>query len=850
MNRKKHFATLVSTLLVGVLAFSCSNAKDPVEPDKLTVEGIAHELTIPYDQTEKISFTVTSNISWSISKSNLDWISISPMSGGAGSAVEVSLIPKANDGDARMGSIKIMAGEKNESITIAQQAAPLIPSVVVMGAGEEYKIELPFANPSPVKLTVNGNVDWTAKSENLSWAVVAPVSGQAGKDVEVTITPEANKGAERTGTVTFSGEGASRTVTFVQAEYVEAPYLTLAGLTNDKLTFDAVPAAASKFTVNANRDWTISVPANTWLTFSKLSGKAADGTSTEISVTAQANSGEAREIEMTVTADQLKVKATIVQNAASGVQVFFEDDFAWSGSVFADGATDTTVEDFSVAANYIGAGVMFPKRSDLEGSTTSVGSNQYESKNGSFFVRGCNRPGYVRFTTGGSGSRYTTPFLTGIGTTPTDVTMTFRALAGPNNAGVKVDYTDAEGTTVDVSTFDIGSGDWTATPFQTWYKVTCNIKGLTSTTRINIRSTQSCTWFLDDVKIATFDSSAIEGAVMEEAPQVAVPTSSTFAAIAAEGASLSLIVNHNIPFTVVVPEWITYTASSVPFSTGSQTTVTLNVSANKETSPREGEVKIVNVATGTTSIVEVAQMAGSLTGVTFPVAFSTMVTFAADGTTLEGSTANTNSPDWGTTGVMMADAPNSSATGKWNVVNDPAASSSYTPTYIVSGFQNSTSNTDPGQYAIKPVWSGDNLTFSFPVANIAAGTKINMKLGIRGVTSCPRYFAVEYLDGSEWKPVSAYTTYTYAADNTTHQAHAELTAQNQVVYVDQTMTVSTAIASGTISMRLRTVDGGCMISGKAQVAKPGSAATLRVIGYYNGLDDTDPANNKIYFSIK
>lgn len=182
--------------------------------------------------------------------------------------------------------------------------------------------------------------------------------------------------------------------------------------------------------------------------------------------------------------------------------------------------------------------------------------------------------------------------------------------------------------------------------------------------------------------------------------------------------------------------------------------------------------------------------------------------------------------NWTGSGKMLADKPaGTTAYGQWNKVN---TTPEYTTTYIISGKKE-------GHYAIKQVWTDDNLEFTIPVQDFAAGQAVNIRYAMSGVGTAPRYWMVEYFDAGAWKPTSSHE-YTFAGDDSQVSATYELTAANGVVNVDETARFTEGVADGVIRLRIRCVSGACAISGKV-LDVPGSSATTRIRQWSTGDND-------------
>ncbi|HEY6126251.1 MAG TPA: BACON domain-containing carbohydrate-binding protein [Steroidobacteraceae bacterium] len=160
------------------------------------------------------------------------------------------------------------------------------------------------AASSPV--TVTANVSWTV-TDNQTWITASPTSGT--NNGSFTVSATANTGtASRSGTVTVTGGGLTRTIAVTQAA-ATANNLTLS---QTSLSF-ASTAASSAVNVTANVSWTIT-DDQTWLSASPTSGS----NNGSFTVSATANTGTAsRTGAVTVTGGGLTRTVSVTQAGQS-----------------------------------------------------------------------------------------------------------------------------------------------------------------------------------------------------------------------------------------------------------------------------------------------------------------------------------------------------------------------------------------------------------------------------------------------------------------------------------------------------------------------------------------------------
>ncbi|MDR0569715.1 MAG: RICIN domain-containing protein [Clostridiales Family XIII bacterium] len=163
---------------------------------------------------------------------------------------------------------------------------------------------------SYLTVSVTSNTTWSAPASNVSWLTVTNVSPSSRTgNGSFRINAAANTGAARTGTVTVSVSGITRTVTVNQA----------AGFTLDLSPSDFyLGSAASSFTVNviSNTIWSLPVSSDTsWLTVTNVNPASRIGNGS-FKFTAAANTGAARTAKITVTGGGFTRSISINQAAA------------------------------------------------------------------------------------------------------------------------------------------------------------------------------------------------------------------------------------------------------------------------------------------------------------------------------------------------------------------------------------------------------------------------------------------------------------------------------------------------------------------------------------------------------
>lgn len=200
---------------------------------------------------------------------------------------------------------------------------------------------------TPHTFTMSVDAPWEI-TKTAGWFVVTPNKGEAGQNIQVTVTPALNQGEARDGEFTIranSGNNLHPCLTEKSIPLSQDAYLTagivITGLEERLLAFEAEDTDPVVFTVEASYDWTLTVENETWLTVAPKSGKA--GSAAQVTITPKANTtDERRESKITITAGDAEFGENTAEEIIELVQapympkdthtegyVFFSDDFQW-----------------------------------------------------------------------------------------------------------------------------------------------------------------------------------------------------------------------------------------------------------------------------------------------------------------------------------------------------------------------------------------------------------------------------------------------------------------------------------------------------------------------------------------
>ncbi len=241
------------------------------------------------------SITVTSNTSWQIT-SNAAWLTVNSSSGSNNATILASY--STNAGDARSGILTFTGGGITRTVTVNQSA--------VNAMSVSPTIQIAGNTAGSFSITLTSNINWSVTS-NAVWLSATPTTGS--NNGTVTGSYSTNPGGVRTGVLTFTGGGISKTVT-VNQEAANALVVTP--------EVQAVPNTAGSFTVvlTSTVSWTVSSNA-VWLTNNQTSGS--NNASPLVSYTA--NTGTARTGILTFTGGGITKTVTVNQAAANALTI-------------------------------------------------------------------------------------------------------------------------------------------------------------------------------------------------------------------------------------------------------------------------------------------------------------------------------------------------------------------------------------------------------------------------------------------------------------------------------------------------------------------------------------------------
>ena len=328
MRKSLRLIFLPLMVLSGLFLASCAEEEKGTE-EVVDINGLS-DIRLSYDGSENATFTVSSTRTWSVSKSGMDWLTVTPVSGGSGKLATVTVKAEANDDLERSGRLTVRAGSVKRTITVTQDAFPIVPEIKVYDLDTDI-IAFAFDKTDPVVFKVWSNVDWAVEKTGLDWVVVSPESGGRKTESVITVTPELNTGDAREGTLTFKGEGAPDVVIRItQTKYVDDPVFNVTGAEGNEVSFTDKAETVAVLTVTTNTNWTaVKSEGMDWLTVTPASGNAnMEGTTVKVSASGN-TSAEPRTGTLTFRCEDEAIEDVVITISQAGVFVM-PTEWTWT----------------------------------------------------------------------------------------------------------------------------------------------------------------------------------------------------------------------------------------------------------------------------------------------------------------------------------------------------------------------------------------------------------------------------------------------------------------------------------------------------------------------------------------
>ncbi|MGN0189528.1 MAG: BACON domain-containing protein [Candidatus Cryptobacteroides sp.] len=373
LKSKIHHLTAALLLSVFAVSTSCTGAGD-VENESVSVAGLDEVVNFEAVPESAQAFAIESNVSWTITIKDLDWLSVSRLKGKAG-RYEITMTASENAREERSGELTVQAGSVKKTVTVTQSAGEFTPKMEISASG--CRLEAFGGDPFTIK--VDSNVDWTLSTEDLNWADISPVSGRRDRQTTVTIAPHDNFGKERSGRIKFSAEGLQDSYFSVVQEKLSTS-LIIEGVEGSLLSFPA-EGGTKTIQIKTNVKWQATNTGTDWIEVSPASGEGSlQLEAQEVKVTAADNSGAPRSAKVTFTATE--------DDSIEPVEVNVEQE-AFPDEVLIAQWTMTAAYVKSASVDQKGANFTNPIKADLPAGTQATATwVSVNGDNSSYMLRG------------------------------------------------------------------------------------------------------------------------------------------------------------------------------------------------------------------------------------------------------------------------------------------------------------------------------------------------------------------------------------------------------------------------------------------------------------------------------
>ena len=278
------------------------------------------------------AFTVTSNISWTVSSTATAWFTLSTTSGTKDGTVTVTSETNTSITE-RTATIVISGGEIIRTISVKQAGATPILSVSLSS------LSFPSSTERQ-KFAIESNTSWTVSRGTATWYSVSPTSGSDNDSITVNAYNNSTT-AKRTGIITVSGGDLEHTISVEQAE--AAPSLTVS---STSMSLSAYNILSTSFNITSNTSWTVGKSASaSWLTVSPTScsnsGRVTatvtpnSSTTDRTAIITVSGAGITQAIDLKQAGATLDLSTTAINFSSSSSQSTFEirSNYLWSTEV-------------------------------------------------------------------------------------------------------------------------------------------------------------------------------------------------------------------------------------------------------------------------------------------------------------------------------------------------------------------------------------------------------------------------------------------------------------------------------------------------------------------------------------
>ena len=261
--------------------------------------------TVPSTNPGTVTFSVSSNTPWTITRSSgADWCTVTPSSSAASALISDVVVSFEDNTTAQDRSVTLTLRGDNVSltklITITQRREGALFVTPIAG---DFA-----ATGGPLKFTILTNEAWSVRSD-VSWLSFNRENGQPdpeGRSITIIATAEPSNVLERAATITVTAGDVEESFDVTQKAVFSVSAFEDAF---------AAKGSAQSFIVRTDLPWSVSAD-KTWISFDKESGTGTGG-SEAITATASANDGTIRTANITVEAGDASYSFEVTQNGLS-----------------------------------------------------------------------------------------------------------------------------------------------------------------------------------------------------------------------------------------------------------------------------------------------------------------------------------------------------------------------------------------------------------------------------------------------------------------------------------------------------------------------------------------------------
>ncbi|MBU1115315.1 MAG: fibronectin type III domain-containing protein [Bacteroidetes bacterium] len=518
-------------------------------------------VSIGYSGGSSSGFAITNSgyntLTWSVSD-NVNWLSVSPSSGGDDDYVVIHCDP--NSGASRSGTVTVSSNVGSKTISVSQSSAPAVLSVSTTSVSIGYS----GGSSSGFAITNSGYdpLTWSV-SDNVNWLSVSPSSG--GDDDYVVIHCDPNSGASRSGTVTVNSNVGSKTISVSQSA---APAVLSVSTTSVSIGYSGGSSSGFAITNSGYSalTWSVSDDVN-WLSVSPSSG----GDDDYVVINCDPNSGASRSGTITVSSNVGSKTISVSQTSEPAVLSLSTTSISigYSGGSSSGFAITNSGYDpltWSVSDNV----------SWLSVSPSSGGDDDYVvihcDPNGE-----ASRSGTITVSTNGG----TSTISVNQSSAPPHLSVSPTSLTASSSSGSK---------TITVTNDGVGSIEWLSTGAASWITSISPMSGTLSTGQsqtvtinysANYGASQSDDFIIRDIDaIFVYQINLTQSA----APAV-LSVSTTHLGFESSGGSSTFNITNSgydplIWSVIDIPSWLSISPLSGSVSGGGTTNVTVNCTSN------------------------------------------------------------------------------------------------------------------------------------------------------------------------------------------------------------------------------------------------------------------------------